>query len=182
MQTNNLNLMADKNKIFFDLVEEHLKDFEQFSLHLTRNREQAKELLQESILRIHKSFGSLQNHKAFLSFSFTVIRRTYYDSWKYKSKFTEYNPDDFETLYAKEISPEDQADLEILYDAMESLDPEFKDCLVLAEIMGYSYKETGEILSLSLPQVKIRIFRAKQKLRQMLSINIISKQKVHSHE
>jgi RNA polymerase sigma-70 factor, ECF subfamily len=58
---------------------------------------------------------------------------------------------------------------EIVYRALEKLDPKFRSVVVLRLLDGYSTKETAEILKLPLGTVLSRLTRAQQKLRELLS-------------
>ena len=48
------------------------------------------------------------------------------------------------------------------------LSPEDNELIYLREYENYSYKEIAEITEQSLENVKIKIFRARQKLRKIL--------------
>lgn len=53
--------------------------------------------------------------------------------------------------------------------AIETLPEHYRDALVLKEFLGMTYNEIAEVLETTMPVVRIRIFRAKQKLRGILS-------------
>jgi RNA polymerase sigma-70 factor (ECF subfamily) len=59
--------------------------------------------------------------------------------------------------------------LGLITKAMESLPLEYKEAFILREYEGLSYQEIAEMTESSLSTVKIRIFRAKQKIRDILS-------------
>ena len=63
------------------------------------------------------------------------------------------------------VEPPDTA----LRDAVESLEEKLRTPLLLHYMEGYSEREIAKALSLSLPQLKSRMFRARRKLRAMLS-------------
>lgn len=56
-----------------------------------------------------------------------------------------------------------------LRDAVEALEEKLRTPLLLHYMEGYTEREIAKALSLSLPQVKSRMFRARRKLRAMLS-------------
>jgi len=58
--------------------------------------------------------------------------------------------------------------LDLIKQAIEELPPEYKDVLILREYQGLSYIEIAEMTNLSLGTVKVRIFRAKDKIRTIL--------------
>ena len=58
--------------------------------------------------------------------------------------------------------------LDLIKQAIEELPAEYKDVLILREYQGLSYIEIAEMTNLSLGTVKVRIFRAKDKIRNIL--------------
>ena len=57
---------------------------------------------------------------------------------------------------------------EILEKCLEVLPPVQRSILLLRDLEGYDYKEIGEILDLTESQVKVYLFRARQKLKDNL--------------
>ncbi len=64
------------------------------------------------------------------------------------------------------MSMEEQTGL--LLAAIAKLPDEFREALILSEYEGLSYDEIGHMMGTSLSTIRIRIFRAKAKLRKML--------------
>ncbi len=156
---------------FFELLGPALPDAERFALHLTRNRDRAKDIVGDSIVAAYGSKDSIASGQAFLSFLFTIIRRKYYVSISRNNKLEYRQPEDFDVLYGTRISPEDLTDLNLLYDALDTINPLHKEAFVLAEIMGYQHREIAVIQDCTVANVKARIFRAKRALEKILKIN-----------
>ena len=55
-----------------------------------------------------------------------------------------------------------------LYKAMDAIPAIQKSALVLKDIEGYSYKEIGKMLDLTIQQVEVYIFRARVALKKEL--------------
>jgi RNA polymerase sigma-70 factor (ECF subfamily) len=49
------------------------------------------------------------------------------------------------------------------------LPDDYKEVLVLREMYGYSYNEIADIVETTMPIVRTRIYRAKQKIRVILA-------------
>ena len=64
------------------------------------------------------------------------------------------------------MSVEEQTGL--LLAAIAKLPDEFREALILSEYEGLSYEEIGRMMGVSLSTIRIRIFRAKARLRKML--------------
>src|SRR5207253_1664096 len=71
------------------------------------------------------------------------------------------------------ISPEeaalDRETQQLIERAIAELPEEYRDVFVLSDVEGLPNAEIGEMLGLSLPAVKSRLHRARQKLRDALA-------------
>jgi RNA polymerase sigma-70 factor (ECF subfamily) len=66
-------------------------------------------------------------------------------------------------------TPYEQKELSrLISTALEMLPEDYKEVLILREMYGYSYNEIAEIVETSMPIVRTRIYRAKQKIRVIL--------------
>jgi RNA polymerase sigma-70 factor (ECF subfamily) len=54
--------------------------------------------------------------------------------------------------------------------ALRNLPPHLRSVFVLKEVEGYSHAEVAEILGISIPASKIRLYRARMRLRQDLEV------------
>jgi len=63
---------------------------------------------------------------------------------------------------------EGRLQLEDLWDAMATLQPEARTLIALREVDGLSYEDIAETLDLPLPTVKTRLFRARRDLKVAL--------------
>jgi RNA polymerase sigma-70 factor (ECF subfamily) len=72
--------------------------------------------------------------------------------------------------------------LSLITQAMETLPLDYKEAFILREYEGLSYQEIADMTESSLSTVKIRIYRAKQKIRDILAPYIadISKHRLHT--
>ncbi len=72
-------------------------------------------------------------------------------------------------LAAKGASPEQLADVEILYKAIHRLPDAQRDAILLYEISGYPQVEIAELLDCSVPAVKMLLQRGRKRLRRLLT-------------
>ena len=78
-----------------------------------------------------------------------------------------------------EYGKEDKNDFElkeIIDKALTHLNDQQKSILLLRDYEGYSYEEIGEILKLNESQVKVYLFRARQKVKEQIKDLTILKQ------
>ena len=73
-----------------------------------------------------------------------------------------------EMMSSNHIQPDDALDIKMLYSALDKLKPEFREAIILKDIMGLDRKEIAEIQSTSVANVKIRLYRGKNALEKLL--------------
>ena len=59
--------------------------------------------------------------------------------------------------------------MQLINAALETLSHDYKEAFVLREYDGLSYAEIAEVVDVPLSTVKIRVHRAKQKIREVLA-------------
>jgi RNA polymerase sigma-70 factor (ECF subfamily) len=80
-----------------------------------------------------------------------------------------------ETLQTSADETEYDPSLEILKEAIEQLPPDLREPLVLRVYNGFSYQEIADMTQTKLATVKVRIFRAKQRLHEKLAPYFLDK-------
>jgi len=144
---------------------------------LLRDRQDAEDVAQESMLRAYRFFGTFRagDGRAWL---LQIVRNSCYD-WLRKNRPAELQDElHEESLVSKELSPEDLAllnqDRGRLAEALQSLPANFREFLVLRELEGCSYKEIAAITSRPIGSVMSGLARAREQLREAL----LTKEKV----
>lgn len=143
---------------------------ERFALTLTRNRDDAKDIVGETVLKAFEGFDNVRDEQAFLSFLFTICSRVA-QSGRYKKRVLA-SEEQVEELYRNYTSPETATDIVLLYQALDKLPAEAKEAIILSEISGLTHKEVQEIQGGSLSAIKVRIFRAKKRLAELLGVQL----------
>lgn len=70
--------------------------------------------------------------------------------------------------YSSESRDKDEL-LDLITRALDLLPPELREAFVLREYDGLSYAEIADVIGEPLSTVKIRIYRSKQKIREILA-------------
>ena len=147
---------------FWSLIEEHWESLWRFSLGLTGSEDDAKDLVSDTVLDAHKSFGSLRTPQAFKSFLFTIAHRRYLRGRWRKRIFATLE----EAMHlGHDDAPESSYDLGLLLHALQALPEKQKEALLLFEISGLSLAEIQAIQGGSLSAVKARLSRGREALR-----------------
>src|SRR6202045_2855806 len=146
-----------------------------FAHWLTRNREEAEDLVQETYAKALKGFGSFQLGTNFRAWMYRILRNTFLTS-RTGLKVTMTVPADLEEdgadLAVERDTPEtylfEQLNRELLQSAMDELPVHFREILLLCEVEEMSYQEIAETLSIPLGTVMSRLSRARKALRDRL--------------
>lgn len=160
---------------FEELMLPHLDAAHNLARWLLRNQQDAQDVVQEAYLRAFKSFGGFRgsNGRAWL---LTIVRNTAYTLLKKNSAIDLTTPFDEEIHGTRDESHtpvaflEQIEDAELIRKAINGLPPEFREILILRHQEGLSYKEIAEVAQIPPGTVMSRLARARNKLKEGLSI------------
>jgi RNA polymerase sigma-70 factor (ECF subfamily) len=165
---------AEQLARFEQIVLPHVDDAYNLARWLTRQEQDADDVVQEAFLRALQFFGGFQggNGRAWL---LSIVRNTCY-TWLQRNRAREPATSFDEEIHSgarTSVSPETQSvvreERELLRQAIEQLPPEFRETIVLRELQGLSYKEIAEIVGIPMGTVMSRLARARDQLQQHLS-------------
>jgi RNA polymerase sigma-70 factor, ECF subfamily len=173
---------AGDQSAFSELVNRYERKIYRLAKNITRNDEDAEDVLQDAFL---KAYTHLDNFKGDSKFYTWIVRIAVNEAlMRLRKRKTDRSvpldePVDLgEETVAREIAvwednPEQQYSQEewrrILDEAIESLKPDFRTVFVLRDIEEVSTEETAETLGISVPAVKSRLLRARLALRERLT-------------
>lgn len=145
-----------------------IKDqLERYCLAITRNREDAKDLLSETILQTYSRIDSIKDKSKFPNYIFRVAKRI---DIKMKKKISTTQSLDTLKIEKKDTNSnvDIRLDIKIMYEALSKLSIKLKQAVILYEISGFSMKEIAEIEECSLSAAKIRVMRGRNELTGLL--------------
>ena len=173
---------AGDQNAFSELVNRYERKIYRLAKNITRNDEDAEDVLQDAFL---KAYTHLDNFKGDSKFYTWIVRIAVNEAlMRLRKRKTDRSvpldePVELgEETVAREIAvwddnPEQQYSQEewrrILDEAVESLKPDFRTVFVLRDIEELSTEETAETLGISVPAVKSRLLRARLALRERLT-------------
>lgn len=140
---------------------------ERFAMSLTGNGEDAKDLVQETLLKALTYQSKYQDNTNLKAWTFTIMKNTFINSYRktVKHGMVLDGSDNQYIMNSRptEFTPEsDMAQDEVSY-KISQLDAEFRIPFQM-HTAGFKYKEIAEKLSLKIGTVKSRIFFSRQKL------------------
>lgn len=167
------NLWADCSELPFR--EQLLKT----ALRLTRNREDAEDLVQETYLKAFRHWGRFEPGTNLKAWLFKIMKNTFINLYR-RQKAVPPQADfadleetmEGQILSEPEKSPEEELlerswDQEVLA-AIKALPHSYKVVVLLSDIEGYSYREIAEILAIPLGTVMSRLYRGRRALEKAL--------------
>jgi RNA polymerase sigma-70 factor (ECF subfamily) len=163
------------------LLERHQGSVFRFGMRMCRVEEDAKEVLQETLLAAARTLPDFRGASSVSTWLYTIAR-SFCIKQRRRSKFA---PEVVESLDGGEPeraavqvrdparSPDEQLEGRRLEAALEeaigALDPKYREVLVLRDVEGLSANEVAEVLGLSVEAVKSRLHRARVAVRERLA-------------
>lgn len=145
-----------------------------FAYMLTANREEAKDLLQDTTLKALDNEDKYIDNVNFKGWVFTIMRNIFINNYRRVVR-NQTIIDQTEDLYHLNLpqdsgfaSPEGSFTVKEITTAINSFSEEYRIPFSMLHVAGYKYHEIAEKMDLPLGTVKSRIFFARQRLQEML--------------
>jgi RNA polymerase sigma-70 factor, ECF subfamily len=127
----------------------------------------AEDLLQETFVKVFDSGKQQRVIENFPAYLMTIARNLCL-THKARSKRATVPFEDFH-LTTRDVPYEHIELMGLITTSLELLPEDYREAFVLREYNGLSYIEIAEIIGESIDVVKVRIFRAKKRLREILA-------------
>ncbi len=169
---------------FTALVEQYLDGLYGTALRLTRRRDAAEDLVQESFLKAWRAFHTFEAGTNARAWLYRILMNTYIDTYRKAGREPEIvDQEDVEEQYLysrvqesdelrRQGNPEEIA-LQRIMDAdveaaLTALPEPFRAVVILADLEEFSYKEIAQMLRIPLGTVMSRLFRGRRLLQRAL--------------
>lgn len=137
------------------------------------DKDDISDITHDILIKIHHKIVSFKNTSTLVTWVYRVATNHCLDLNRKKSKYKFEGLTDFEDIF--EYVESDQEDLQVrlgfLHTKLELMNPLDKQLLIFKYAYGYSIEEICEETDLKSSTVKMRLKRAKIKLRNQLSID-----------
>ena len=155
----------------------HLDSLYNFAIRLTADPIDAEDLVQDTIVKAFRFFGSYEkgtNAKAWL---FRILKNSYINNYRKKSKQPQQVDYDEVSTYYENVRSEqsDTTDMEdIMYRdllddqitrALQRLPEDFRTVVLLCDVEGFTYEEIANMLDVPIGTIRSRLHRGRNLLR-----------------
>ena len=173
MQDSELIILTQKGdeQAFCDLIKKYEKKIYSIAYKFMRNEHDAQDAAQDAIIKMFINIKKFSFQSAFTTWMYRVTANACLDALRKRSPAA--NFEEFERL-AVSADGNPSADLlnrelgEAIRKAVQLLPEKHIPIIVLRDMEGLKYEEIAEVLKISVGTVKSRIFRAREKLREIL--------------
>lgn len=162
--------MAVQEKEFLARIEKHKGVIFKISRMYMDCAEDQKDLFQEIIYQIWKSYGTFQGKSEFSTWMYRIALNTAIIFLKSEKKRSFISNDEVSQYSVKEESyqAEDELYLKQMYEAIQKMSVIDK-ALIFYYLEGFSGKEIALQMGISEVNARVKLNRAKEKLRKLVS-------------
>lgn len=169
---NNNDIYTD----FDNLVVPHKESLKNFALKMTRNEDDALDLVQDTLMKAFRFFDKFEKGTNVKAWLFMILKNTFINNYRKISKQpSKVDYDDIQNFYDN-IKPEEVkqehtsedpfANLldDELSQAIGQLQEDYRTVIILSDIEGYTYEEIAEFIDRPVGTVRSRLHRARKML------------------
>jgi RNA polymerase sigma-70 factor (ECF subfamily) len=164
---------------FWDIYDQFYTRVRKFILVLVKDEWAADDLIQETFLRIQNNLGSLKDPSKLSSWIFRIAYNLCQDHFRQvKKSRKEKSLDQEETEDLKDALAQKGSDIqkeleqrqmgECVQNQVDLLPKSLREVLILFDMMEFNHQEIADILGISVENVKVRLHRARKKLKPIL--------------
>jgi len=164
-----------------ELITRYETKVHNLAMRLTRNAEDAEEVLQDVFVTVYRKIEGFEGKAKFSSWLYRITVNAAFMKLRKRKQDQSVSLDDMQPHMQNKVLAQ-KTGFNILSDAravsneirlalegaINKLPDDYRAVFILRDIDGLSNKEVGEILSLSIPAVKSRLHRSRLMLRKRL--------------
>jgi len=172
-----------RQKEFSELAEPHLSSLYSTAMRMTRNNQDAEDLVQDTLYKAYRALNQFQKNTNFRAWIFKILVNTFITGYrkavKQPKKVSYEDIHEFILYKGAKIDESllsDDSKVDIInhyFDdeikaALENLPYQFRLVVLLCDIEGFSYNEIAHIIDVPLGTVMSRLYRRRRLLQRTL--------------
>ncbi len=160
--------MKEKETAFLERIEKHKGILYKVSKMYMDTADDQQDLFQEIICQLWKSYDSFRNESQFSTWMYRVaINTAIVFLKKEKRKVDRYEITSENIKEEDSDADEKERQIEHFYKAVQKLD-KIDKAIMFYQLEGFSHREIGENLGISEGNARVKLNRAKEKLREII--------------
>ena len=171
--------LAGDQSAYADLVKRHQRFVFTLAIRFAKNREDAEEIAQDCFVKAYRSLESFQRQSKFTTWLYSIVYTTAMTTLRKKRIATD-SIDDEDTFIQVENKPggydennvENKSRSFYLSQAIEQLLPDDATIITLFYKGEQSLEEIAQTMGIEANTVKVKLFRARQRLKDKLERNL----------
>lgn len=182
MATETTSETLQKQRLFEEQALPLLDQLYGGAMRLTRNPQDAEDLIQETYLKAYSSFDSFKQGTNLKAWLYRIMTNTYINSYrKAKRRPVESSADELSDFQLYTTAGHDSTGLESaevealkqmpdseISEAMNDLPEDYRMVVYYADVVGLAYKEIADVMGTPLGTVMSRLHRGRKLLRAAL--------------
>lgn len=166
-----MSVIPIKDKEWFTAgVLEYQDHMYRIAYNILQNEEDAKDALQEALIRAYSNLNTLRNPEKFRPWIMQILINCAKDACRSRSRIAniQLNSENECLLWSKD-NCDPALDSLWLHSGIRKLDEKSRLILILHYFEGMDLRDISRILGITVSSVKVRLMRARQKLKKLLS-------------
>jgi len=172
-------VQEDTKEVFEERLRNTYRQAYNLAYRLTGNAADAEDLVQETYVRAFRFFHRYDTSLPFLNWLCRIMSNAHIDLIRRKGRIKAtsidqmgqagsqvYELPDYEAMPDRDVL--DQSYSEHVQDGLESITPEFRTAVLLADVEGLEYEDIAQAMNTSIGTVRSRIHRGRKQLRNFL--------------
>lgn len=156
---------------FKELYRRHSPRIYRYCHKILGHREEAEDVFQETFVKFYTSAANYRNSMTNVpAFLFRIARNLSLN--RKRNQIYLESLDGLEIGYSPDFGFEREELLALIARAVETLDFDYREAFVLREYEDMPYDQIAELIGSTINTVRSRVFRARQQIRRILSLQI----------
>jgi RNA polymerase sigma-70 factor (ECF subfamily) len=167
-------------KIFEKAALPHMAVLSVYASYLTKNSENAKDLLQDTYLKAYRFWAHYEKGTNIKAWLYCIMKNSYINLYRketrepkkieYQEYHLPYNASQETILEQRQLlkKPYDEIFGDEIACSLKSLNDSLRDVIVLSDIEGLSYKEIADFIDCPMGTIRSRLHRGREQLKGKL--------------
>ena len=154
------------------------------AMRLTRDPDEAADLVQDTMIRAFRFWGTYQQGTNIKAWMFTILKNTFINGYHRRGRKRDFQNDVNSQMRSlgptvavansnsQPPGPDEAVSLEVtqtrIREALDALPPDYRLAVTLADLEGLSYKEIADVMDCPIGTVMSRIYRGRKILHRLL--------------